>query len=976
MVNLKCYQKVLKARKPIKKVMKYFLLLSLVLLSIPAFAQIVDKVVIATDITSVDALVAKAAGEKTGAPVLIAENGVLTAESKDQLLSLGAKTVILVGGPQVIKPAVADELQSLGYTVVRLWGIERTGTAIEVAKYFWSTSNCAVLVDDTKNSDVDTDLQAPASTLASESGCLLIPIPQGSLPGEVLALLDDSNVSVVKMVARASPDTSQLARFNLKLFVGDKKKVETDVENETETNAAKEGKKLKLVIVATPSWKQALAIGAHPSDRSVVRFVSDVSGVPELITKIKEKNITDVHVVGIPSLAQQIAKLLTDANITVKVVSGEKATAIGKALLEEFKDQWAEKKRLSSNFFPPSNVKEHLLQMLNETEAALNDQEIELASLKADGVDTAKIAEIQAMVDDARNKLTSIRTLILELNVDRANVQLSNILSVINGKKWMYRTEINGVRLLDIKAKLAEEEQKNDERTRMVDEKIAAIEGKLSALKQRCGNATSVEDLVAKAKSLREEARKAVQSGDNGKASSFMLAVQRLVETAHNLGNVCERESKLSNGLQMVVEKRLGMTKPSLEIVSPKDGENITGSSLTVTVRLANFTIKPMASTFTSLVFTAYLHYYLDAKEMVSPETTVTFTNVTSGSHVVRVELRNNDHSLLTPPVVKSVTITTTTGTTAPTPTPATSITGNPIPITSTGGIFDSHPDIYDSKVVFARYGPWQEGGTTINNYETYVYDITAGTETRLTPTAVRELDQGVYGNKVVYSRYVSSDYQTYLYDLSTGTETLLAGGARPKDISDNIVVYADSGGVKYANYATGESKVVDASGESPRTHGNKIVYRKRIGPTSTSTTTSVNVYDILTGASKEIVATTSLYTYSPDIYGDIVVFQYNASGPLYTYNLTNGVTQQIVPATFSGNGDWERPVIYKNIIAYVGPNRFIYWYDINKKQVTAIPRLTEVWHTQPDVYENKIVYTAQLRAGADDSRIYMYTIP
>ena len=38
--------------------------------------------------------------------------------------------------------------------------------------------------------------------------------------------------------------------------------------------------------------------------------------------------------------------------------------------------------------------------------------------------------------------------------------------------------------------------------------------------------------------------------------------------------------------------------------------------------------------------------------------TTYTFTNVTSGTHTISVELVNNDHTPLDPPVVSSVAIT------------------------------------------------------------------------------------------------------------------------------------------------------------------------------------------------------------------------------------------------------------------------------------------------------------------------------
>lgn len=636
--------------------MKYLLVLSLVLLSIPGFAQTLDRAIIATDITSVDALVAKAAGDKTGIPVLIAEDGLLNDDVKSQLASLNIKTVILVGGPAVIKPAAADELQTLGFTVVRLWGIERTGTAIEVAKYFWPSSDCAVLADDTKNSDADTELQSPASSLASESNCPLIPIPAGTLPAEVLALLNNLNASEIKIITKTSPDTSQLTKFKLKVIVGDRKKIESEVEAEVETEAAKEGKKLKLVIVAAPHWRHGLSTGAHPSERSVVRFVTNVSEIPELITKIKEKNITDVRVVGIPSLAQEVASLLNQSGITVKVVSGEKATKVAKELLEELKEKWSDKKKTYEKKRDIAKFKEKLLERLNETEEELNEQEVELEELKAEGADPAKVAEIQAGIEKAKSKLTSIRALILELSVDAANSQLADILSEVREKKWLSRVEIK----LKVLEKLKEEEEERGEKEREAQEKIAELEGKFSKLRERC-NSTAVEDLVAKAKSLRDEARKSVEAGDHGKSSQFLIEVKRLVETAKGLGNVCEKEAKISEKLQKIAEKRAPKAKmPELEIESPKAGETVTGTEVTVKAKVENFNLKAAVVGVANRAGEGHLHYYLDEQELRSPRTEVTYSNITAGSHTVRVELHNNDHSLLAPAVIKSVNITTT----------------------------------------------------------------------------------------------------------------------------------------------------------------------------------------------------------------------------------------------------------------------------------------------------------------------------
>ncbi|MBI2076405.1 MAG: hypothetical protein HYT72_04110 [Candidatus Aenigmarchaeota archaeon] len=546
---------------------KYFLLPVFVLvLSIPVLAQTVDKAIIATDITSVDLLVAKAAGEKAGIPVLVAENGLLNDDIKSQLSSLGVKTAIIVGGPQVIKPATADELESLGYTVVRLWGIERTGTAIEVAKYFWTSADCAVLADDTKNSDADTELQAPASSLASESSCPLIPVPAGTTPAEVLALLNDMNVTELKIVAKVSPVTSQLTKFKLKIIAGDRKKIEDDVDKEIENEAAKEGKKLKIVIVAAPSWKDGLSIGAHPSERSVVRFVSNASQVPELAAKIKEKNITDVRVVGIPALAQEIVLLLNQSGIIAKVVSGDRAIQVEKKILEELKEKWAEKKKASEERRNIAKIKDKLLERLDGAEEKLNEYEIELQSLKEDGAPQEKIAEIQERIDRAKLKIAGLKADILSNNVDYTNRELAKLLESVMSKRWEVRDDIK----IKVRERLADEEGNFGEMEKRAD--AGGVEGKLVELKKKCGNVQALEDLTARAKSIREEARKSAAGGDYGKASDLVSQAKRVADAAKNVGNVCEKTAKVPDKLKNVAEKRAEKAKKLEERTVKKAG--------------------------------------------------------------------------------------------------------------------------------------------------------------------------------------------------------------------------------------------------------------------------------------------------------------------------------------------------------------------------------------------------------------------
>jgi plastocyanin len=114
---------------------------------------------------------------------------------------------------------------------------------------------------------------------------------------------------------------------------------------------------------------------------------------------------------------------------------------------------------------------------------------------------------------------------------------------------------------------------------------------------------------------------------------------------------------------------------PAMVILSPRDGANITGSSITVNIQAANFNIVNNLSG-TNVSNQGHVHYFLDVNPVPAtagqpaipasasavwsavPDSTYTFTNVTPGNHTIAVELVNNDHTALTPPVVQQITVT------------------------------------------------------------------------------------------------------------------------------------------------------------------------------------------------------------------------------------------------------------------------------------------------------------------------------
>ena len=99
-----------------------------------------------------------------------------------------------------------------------------------------------------------------------------------------------------------------------------------------------------------------------------------------------------------------------------------------------------------------------------------------------------------------------------------------------------------------------------------------------------------------------------------------------------------------------------------LSITSPIDGEQIVGNSITVLFQAEGFKIIPSSVPLeeagkrpdANRPGEGHLHFMLDLQPVVvwEKETAYTFTDVPPGQHLLTIELVNNDHSSLTPPLV------------------------------------------------------------------------------------------------------------------------------------------------------------------------------------------------------------------------------------------------------------------------------------------------------------------------------------
>jgi hypothetical protein len=110
---------------------------------------------------------------------------------------------------------------------------------------------------------------------------------------------------------------------------------------------------------------------------------------------------------------------------------------------------------------------------------------------------------------------------------------------------------------------------------------------------------------------------------------------------------------------------------PTVIIVTPVDGAAIVSGSIQVSVEIMNFNLVPPS--MVNAVGEGHIHYYLDVDipttqgqpAVTAPgtykattATSITWDNVTPGTHTLGVQLVNNNHTPLSPPVITKVTVT------------------------------------------------------------------------------------------------------------------------------------------------------------------------------------------------------------------------------------------------------------------------------------------------------------------------------
>jgi len=144
-----------------------------------------------------DALSAAPLAKKYNAPILLTNGKSLPSVTKQTLLNLQVKTVLIIGGTGVIPSSIDAELQSMNISVTRIAGYDRYATAIKVAQQLPSPTEVFVV---TGEDYPDALSIAPIAALKQEP---IILVPKDTMPDSVKAYLSANTINKTYVVGNS-----------------------------------------------------------------------------------------------------------------------------------------------------------------------------------------------------------------------------------------------------------------------------------------------------------------------------------------------------------------------------------------------------------------------------------------------------------------------------------------------------------------------------------------------------------------------------------------------------------------------------------------------------------------------------------------------------------------------------------------------------------------------------------------------------
>lgn len=220
---------------------------------------------------------------------------------------------------------------------------------------------------------------------------------------------------------------------------------------------------------------------------------------------------------------------------------------------------------------------------------------------------------------------------------------------------------------------------------------------------------------------------------------------------------------------------------------------------------------------------------------------------------------------------------------------------GNPITeperrISPVDGFPQAVGGIDGDRIVFTD---WRHGGS---NTEIYLFNLSTGTEQRITTNNAQQRNPQISGGKIVWiDQRNDVNWDIYMYDASTGLETAIASGVATQlfpDISGDKVTWKEGSSIIVLDLTTGARNTIKscvAATCRPRISGNRVVYSDEIDGDL-----EVFMYDLET--SQEIrITNNGLEQSSPAVSGTKIAWR-DSRGGNYDLYYADALYQEDLP--------------------------------------------------------------------------------
>jgi putative cell wall-binding protein len=316
--------------------------------------ETVDAVFLTTTVNYPDSVVAAAAANHIGAPVIVTDENELSEAVEATLRDLNPKTVYIIGGPAVISEDVEKKINEIGFTTERIWDMTRYGTAASIGMYFWfstGTDNAVLVCDNIYSVGEEYKQLAASLSLARMYESPILLTPCDALSVDAASLLTGLNVSNVVLVGTnpsenltsaiesIGPTLTKVAGSSidktLDRILGHIKSKLTEIEGITTAR----------IIVTEDNYEDILKMPADAED-TVVFVISDTSKTKELADFVRNYNITNIIVVGDSGLSEELVERFKEQNVTedaIQKVEGEDPVAAVAKQVRDAKEKYAKK---------------------------------------------------------------------------------------------------------------------------------------------------------------------------------------------------------------------------------------------------------------------------------------------------------------------------------------------------------------------------------------------------------------------------------------------------------------------------------------------------------------------------------------------------------------------------------------------------------------------------------------------------------